>query len=60
MSILSFEFIFFLALVPEARAARDRKSRGGEIDFATGMDATPMGRGIKRIAGWFGLMQDEP
>lgn len=51
--------IMAVAMIPEVRDMIDRKRRGVEVDFSGGMDATPMGRGIKKMAGWFGLMKDE-
>jgi glycerol-3-phosphate acyltransferase PlsY len=51
--------IFVVAMIPEIRNIRDRRRRGVQGDFAGAMEATPMARGIKRIANRFGLLQDE-
>jgi glycerol-3-phosphate acyltransferase PlsY len=49
-----------LAMVPDVRNMIDSRRRGVSGSFAASMEVIPMGRGIKRLAGWFGLMQDEP
>jgi glycerol-3-phosphate acyltransferase PlsY len=51
--------IFVVAMIPEFRTIRDRRRRGVQEDFAGAMEATPMARGIKRIANRFGLLQDK-
>jgi len=45
--------IFMLASIPDIRMMQDVRRRGIEIDLATQMDATPMGRGLKRVEDWF-------
>lgn len=49
--------IVALAMIPEMRLMIDRKRRGISDSFEGAMDVTPMGRGIKRMANWFGLMK---
>lgn len=51
--------IMALAMIPDIRGIVDRKRRGIVGSFATSMDATPMGRGIKKMGKWFGMMNDE-
>jgi glycerol-3-phosphate acyltransferase PlsY len=48
-----------LAMIPDIRDMIDRRRRGVAGSFEGGMDATPMGRGIKKMANWFGMMKDE-
>ena len=50
--------IFVLAMIPELRTIRDLKRRGAEGDFAEAMEATPMGRMIKKMANRVGLLRD--
>jgi glycerol-3-phosphate acyltransferase PlsY len=50
--------IFVLAMYPEIRTMRDHKRRGIEGDMEASLDATPMGRGIKKMANRLGLLQD--
>jgi len=50
--------IFLVAMIPEIRMMQDLKRRGMQDDMMTAMEATPMTRGIKKIAQRFGLYQD--
>jgi glycerol-3-phosphate acyltransferase PlsY len=50
--------IFLVAMIPEIRMMQDLKRRGMQDDMATAMEATPMTRGIKKIAQRFGLHRD--
>ena len=50
--------LFVLAMIPEIRTMRDHKRRGIEGDMEASLDATPMGRGIKKMANRLGLLQD--
>lgn len=50
--------IFVVAMIPEIRMMQDLKRRGMQDDMATAMEATPMTRGIKKIAQRFGLLRD--
>ena len=52
--------IFFAALIPDIKMMLDYKRRGVEIDLASQMDATPMGRGLKKMAHRFGLSKEQP
>jgi glycerol-3-phosphate acyltransferase PlsY len=52
--------IFVLAAIPDIRMMRDVRRRGIEIDLATQMDATPMGRGLKRMEDWFRRLRGTP
>jgi glycerol-3-phosphate acyltransferase PlsY len=49
--------LFVLAMVPEIRTMQDQKRRGIEGDMAASMEATPMGRGIRRMADRLGLLR---
>jgi len=60
MYVIFVNVIFVLAMIPEIRNIRDRRRRGVQGDFAGAMEATPMARGIKKIANRFGLLQEEP
>ena len=50
--------LFVLAMIPEIRTMRDQKRRGIEGDMEASLAATPMGRGIKKMANRLGLLQD--
>lgn len=50
--------LFVLAMIPEIRTMRDQKRRGIEGDMEASLDATPMGRGIRKMANRLGLLQD--
>ena len=50
--------IFVLALLPEIRTERERKRQGIAGDFDEGMDATPMGRMIKKMGVRMGLFKE--
>jgi len=53
--------MFALATIPDIRMMRDVRRRGIEIDMATQMDATPMGRGLRKTEAWFkGLRGGSP
>jgi hypothetical protein len=45
--------MYAIAMIPDIRMMQDVRRRGIEIDLAAQMDATPMGRGLKRMAEWF-------
>lgn len=47
--------IFVVAMIPDIKVMRDRRRRGVQGSYTQAMEATPMGRGITKIAGWFGL-----
>jgi len=49
--------LFMLALVPELKRYLGMRKRG-EINMEATMDATPMGRGMKKMAQRMGLMKD--
>ena len=51
--------IFAVAMIPDIKMMRDLKRRGVQADFARQMDVTPMGRGLKKMANWFGLLQEK-
>lgn len=51
--------IFIVAMMPEIRMMRDLRRRGMLDDMATAMEATPMTRGIKKIAQRFGMLREE-
>jgi hypothetical protein len=51
--------IMALAVVPGIRGMIDRKRRAISSSFEGGMDAMPMGRGLKKMGNGFGL-KDEP
>lgn len=44
--------MFGLAEIPSIRMMKDLKRKGIEIDLEAQMDATPMGRGLKRMGAW--------
>jgi hypothetical protein len=50
--------MFTVAMIPDIRGIRDRRRRGVEGDFAGAMEATPMGRMIKKMANRVGLLKD--
>jgi len=50
--------IFVVAMIPEFRMIRDLKRRGAEGDFTEAMEATPMGRMIKKMANRVGLLRE--
>jgi len=51
--------IFIVAMMPEIRMMRDLRRRGMLDDMTTAMEATPMTRGIKKIAQRFGMLREE-
>jgi glycerol-3-phosphate acyltransferase PlsY len=57
--VIGVNLIMVLAMTREIRAKIDRRRRGISLDYKQGMAATPMGRGIKRIAKSFGMAEDE-
>lgn len=50
--------LLVLATVPEIRTMRDHRRRGIQGDMAAQMEATPMLRGMRKMANWLGLMRD--
>jgi hypothetical protein len=50
--------IFVLGLLPGIRSERERRRQGIESDFDEGMDATPMGRMIKKMGARVGLFRE--
>ena len=50
--------LFVLAMIPEFRTIRDRKRRGVEGDMMGALEATPMGRGVSKMAERLGLLKD--
>jgi acyl phosphate:glycerol-3-phosphate acyltransferase len=50
--------LFMLALVPELKRYLEMRKRG-EINMEATMDATPMGRGMKKMAQRMGFMKDK-
>lgn len=50
--------LFVLAMIPEFRNIRDRRRRGVQGDMMGALESTPMGRGIRRMANWLGLMRE--
>jgi acyl phosphate:glycerol-3-phosphate acyltransferase len=50
--------LFVLAMIPEFRTIRDQKRRGIEGDMMGALEATPMGRGVKKMADRLGLLKD--
>ena len=49
--------IFTVAMIPEIRMIRDYERRGIKADMAAGMDMTPMGRMISKMANRWGLLK---
>ena len=50
--------LFVLAMIPEFRTIRDRKRRGVEGDMMGALEATPMGRGVRKMADRLGLLKE--
>jgi len=50
--------LFVLAMIPEFRTIRDRKRRGVEGDMMGALEATPMGRGVRKMAERLRLLKD--
>jgi hypothetical protein len=49
---------FFLALVPEIKRYLEARKRG-EVDMQQGMEVTPMGRGMLKMARAMGFFKDK-
>lgn len=50
--------LFVLAMIPEFRTIRDRKRRGVQGDMMGALEATPMGRGVRKMAERLRLLKD--
>ena len=57
--VIAVNLIMTLAMIPDIRLILDRRRRGVSGSFAGSMDATPMGRGITRMASWFRSSKDK-
>jgi glycerol-3-phosphate acyltransferase PlsY len=53
--VVAVNIMFMLVLIPEISLMRDRQRRGVEVDFDAALEATPMGRGLKKLATRLGL-----
>ena len=56
--VVGVNIVYIVALIPEIRIMRDGRWRSVESDFDAALDATPMGRGLKKVAAWLGLPRD--
>jgi glycerol-3-phosphate acyltransferase PlsY len=57
--VIAVNIFVALAMIPDIRTIIDRERRDVGGSFEGSMDATPMGRGIKRMASWFRSSRDE-
>lgn len=51
--IIAANALFLIANIPDMRAVLQARRQGAQWDFDAEMDATPMGKGVKRITRWF-------
>ena len=56
--VVAVNIIYMVALIPDIRQMRDRRRRGVHGGFDGAMEATPMGRGMRKLAARLGLSQD--
>ena len=54
----SLNLVFFLALLPEIKRYLEIR-RSGKVDLQQGMEVTPMGRGMQKIARKLGFFKEE-
>ena len=58
--VLFVNIIFFVAMIPDIKMMRERERLGIAGDFDSAMNATPMGRGLKKIGNLLPFRSDEP
>ena len=56
--VVAVNIIYLVALIPEIRIMRDRRWRLVQSDFDMALGATPMGRGLKKMAARLGVPRD--
>ncbi|MFN2292404.1 MAG: glycerol-3-phosphate acyltransferase [Anaerolineae bacterium] len=55
---IAVNLLFVLAMIPEFRTIQDQKRRGVEGDQMGALEATPMGRGMRKMGERLGLLKD--
>ena len=57
--VVTVNIVYMVALIPDIRRMTDRRRRGVQGGFDGAMEATPMGRGMKKLAARLGLSGDK-